>query len=131
VDSHALQGPGELPHAGADRAPVGLQLGLARSPGADTAAEALEVLPLPDQPRHQVGQLRQLHLQLALARACSLGEDVEDQRGPVDDLQTQALAQVPLLHGRQRVVGDEEVGRESTGRLADLLHLSAAKVERG
>ena len=85
------------------------------SPRADAAAEPLEVLPLPDEARQQVGELGELHLQLALHRARPLGEDVEDERGAVDDPQAERAAEVALLDGRQRVVGDHEVGAARAG----------------
>ena len=109
MHAHALELLGDLPDAVADHPPVGLDLGLAGSPRADAAAQPLEVLPLPDQARQQVGELGELHLELALHGARPLGEDVEDERGPVDDAQAERAAEVPLLDGRQRVVGDHEV----------------------
>ena len=46
----------------ANQPAVRLQLGLSGSPGADTAAKALQVRPLPHQARQQVLVLSQLHL---------------------------------------------------------------------
>jgi hypothetical protein len=40
----------------------------------------------------------------------ALGEDVEDQRGPVDDLDAERLGDVALLDRRELVVGNDEVG---------------------
>ena len=51
---HAVELPANLHHLSPDDAPVGLELGLARSPCADAAAETLEVRPLTDQPRQQI-----------------------------------------------------------------------------
>src|ERR1019366_2462642 len=76
-----------------DPAAVGLDLRLARSPGADPAASGDPPARLPGQrlapatePGQQVFQLGQLDLRLALLAPGVLGEDVQDQRGPVDDL---------------------------------------------
>src|SRR4029077_7671824 len=60
---------------------IRLELALAGAPGADAAAEALEVLPEAAHPREVVLQLRQLDLELALGADGVLGEDVEDQLG--------------------------------------------------
>ena len=97
MDLHTLELPADLYDLSADHPPVGLELSLTGSAGADAAAEALEVGPLADQPRQEICELRQLDLELALARARALGEDVEDQRRPVDDLDAERLRDVPLL----------------------------------
>ena len=126
---HALELASDLHHAAADDATVRFELGLARPPRADAAAEPLEVRPLPDEPRQQIRELRQLDLQLALARARALGEDVEDQRRPVDDLQAERLGHVALLARRERVVADDEVGRQRLRGAPELLDLPLAEVE--
>ena len=59
---------------------VGLDLRLARAPGADAAAEPLEVRPQAAHPREVVLELRQLDLELALGAVGVGGEDVEDDR---------------------------------------------------
>src|SRR5438132_1504531 len=126
---HALELASDLHHAAADDATVRFELGLARPPSADAATEPLEVRPLPDEPRQQIRELRQLDLQLALARARALGEDVEDQRRPVDDLQAERLGDVALLARRERVVADDEVGRPRLRGAPELLDLPLAEVE--
>ena len=118
-----------LPDAPPDHAPVRLELRLAGSPGPDAAPESLEVGPLPHQARQEVRELRQLHLELALARPRPLGEDVEDQGGAVDDAKLQRAGEVPLLHGRQRIVRDQETGPEGPGQVPHLLHLALPEVE--
>ena len=62
--------------------------------------------PWPVKPRQQIIQLRQLHLQLAFARAGAPGENIQDQLGAVDDLDVQRFFQIALLGGRQIVVED-------------------------
>jgi hypothetical protein len=131
VHTHTLELLGDLPDAVADHPPVGLDLRLAGSPRADATAQPLEVFPLPDQAREHVRELGELYLQLPLHRARPLGEDVEDERGPVDDAQAERATEVPLLDGRQRIVGDHEVGVLAPGQRLDLLHLALAEVERG
>src|SRR5262249_29689227 len=128
---HTLELSANLHDLPADDPPVGVELGLARAPGADAAAQTLEVGPLPDQSRQEIRELRQLDLQLALGGARALGEDVEDQCGPVDDLDAERLGDIALLDRRELVVGDEEIGRRRAGGRADLLDLAAPEVERG
>ena len=62
------------------------------------------MLPLPHEAREEVGELGQLDLELALHGARALGEDVEDERGAVDDLEAERAAEVALLDGRERIV---------------------------
>jgi len=81
VRLHALQLPLELLHALADHPAIGLQLRLARAARADATAQSLQVLPTDRRAVQQVRELRQLDLQLALALARALREDVEDERG--------------------------------------------------
>ncbi len=110
VHAHAPQLRADLADAVADDAPVRLDLLLARAARPDAAPQSLEVLPLADQTRQQIGELGQLHLELALHRARALGEDVEDESRAVDDPAPQRAAQVALLNGRERIVGDHQVG---------------------
>ena len=131
VHAHPLQLVADLLDAVPDDAPVGLDLHLARPPRADPAAGALQVLPLPHEARQQVGELGQLHLELALHGAGPLGEDVEDERGAVDHPHAERAAEVALLDGRERVVGDHEVGALALRERLDLLDLPLAEVEAG
>ena len=75
-------------------------------------------VPAPDQPRQQVLQLRQLHLQLAFPRARAPGEDVEDELRAIDDLAADRLFDVPQLRRRQLVVEDDDVDVGFGGRRA-------------
>ncbi len=106
--------------------PVGLDLRLARSAGADAAVDAagsqsLEVRPEPAHAREVVLELCQLHLQLALGRVGMVGEDVEDDRGAIDDRHAQRLLEVALLARQQLVVAGHQVGvASSTARLSSV-----------
>ena len=84
--AHLLDVVADHLDARADPAAVHLELGLARTPGADAAAEPRERAAGADQARQQVLELRQLDLQLAFARARAPGEDVEDELRAIDDL---------------------------------------------
>src|SRR5262249_33681832 len=84
VNADVLELTADLHDAAPDHAAVGFELRFAGTSRPDAAAEALEVSPLPDQARKQIGELGELDLELALGGARPLGEDVEDQRGTVD-----------------------------------------------
>src|SRR5436309_1551776 len=64
--AQVLQAPLQERNPPAGEATVGLQLALPRAPRADTAAEALQVLPPPAHSRQVVLELRELDLELAL-----------------------------------------------------------------
>src|SRR4029078_3459662 len=101
----------ELGDLGVDPAPVGLDLrltgaaaadaGAASNPAADLAGEGASPAA---EPLLHVVELCQLDLGLALPRLRVLGEDVEDQRGPVDDLDLEPVLQVAQLARRQLAV---------------------------
>ena len=74
-----------------EQAAVGLQLRFAGAAHADTALLPLQVGPAAHQARREMIQLRQLHLQLALETARTLGKNVENQTGAVDHPALQAL----------------------------------------
>ena len=112
---------------------VGLDLGLARAPGADPAvdtsrAEALEVRPQPPHPREVVLELRELDLELALGGVSMRGEDVEDDRRPVDHRDAERGLEVALLAGRELVVAGDEVGVYARQVGLQLLELARAEV---
>ena len=102
---HVLQLAAQLRHPGGDATTVGLELGLTRSAPTDTAtldADTATGLPRkisapPPQPLFEVLELRQLDLRLALLGTGVLGEDVQDQRGPVDDLRLHTVLEVAQL----------------------------------
>src|SRR2546430_11193246 len=76
---------------------VRLDLRLARAPGADAAAKALEVRPQAAHAREVVLELSELHLELALGGVRVVGEDVEDDRRAVDHGHADLLLEVALL----------------------------------
>ena len=115
----------------ADDPPVGLELALAGSPGADPAAGPREVGPQPGEARQLVLELGELDLEAALVGLGVLGEDVEDEPAAVDDLDVEEALERLLLGRAQLVVGDEEV--EAGLRLGrdELLRLALADVPVG
>ena len=115
---------------------VGLDLALARAPGADAAvdapgAEALEVGPEAPHAGHVVFELGQLDLQLALGRVGVVGEDVEDHRGAVDHRDAERRLQVALLARQQLVVAGDEVGVVGGDLRFQLFQPAAAEVAVG
>ena len=121
--------------AGPQPAPVGLQLGLAGTAGADAAAAGHPAARLPGQrlapaaqPGQHVLQLGQLDLGLALAAARVLGEDIQDQRGPVDDLDLDHALQPAQLARGQLAVADHGVGADRHHDVRQLAGLARAHV---
>ena len=91
-------------------AAVGLELGFAFAAAhADAALLAREMAPVAGQAREQMLELRQLDLELAFPRARTPGEDVENERGAVEDLARENLLQVAALRGGKLVVEDDRV----------------------
>ena len=72
-------------------------------PSRDSAA------PGPDEPRQQILELRELHLQLAFAGPRAPGKDVENELRAIDDLPADLLFDLPQLRRRQLVVEDDDV----------------------
>ena len=81
-------------------AAVGFELGLARSAGANAAAELRHLRAAPGQPRQHVLKLRQFHLELAFTGARVAGKDVENQLGAIDHAAVELALQIAQLGGR-------------------------------
>ena len=115
--------------------PVGLDLGFARTAGADPAAAGHPAAGLPGQrlapaaqPGQHVLQLGQLDLGLALPAARMLGEDIQDQRGPVDDLDVHHAFQVAQLARGELAVADHRVGACRSDDAGQFARLARAHV---
>src|SRR5690606_26682724 len=136
--AHVLELAPQLGHPLLDAPAVGLQLRLTRTAATDTAALAAdtstglpgEVATPATQSLVQVLQLGQLDLRLALPALRVLGEDVEDQRGAVDDLDLEAVLQVAQLRGAQLTVEDDGVGPGGVDHRTQLTDLARADVRR-
>ena len=124
---HLFQPLLQLLHALLQQPAVGFQLGFAGAAQADGAAAlALKVGPAAHQPRGQVAQLRQLHLQLAFVAVRTLGEDVQDQAGTVDHPAFEEALQVAFLHRAELVVDQDQVGAGGLGGGLHFIQLAAA-----
>jgi len=119
---------------------VGLQLGFTGTTQTHTAAGtatptgsaalAGEGLTPPTQAGQQVLQLGQLDLRLTFPALRVLGEDVQDERGAVDDLHLGALLQVSQLRRGELAVADHRVGAGGQHGRPQVIHLAAADVGR-
>ena len=134
---HLLELATELGDLVVDPAPVGLDLGLTGPAATDALAAggpatdlAGQVAAPAAQSLLQVLELGQLDLRLALLRLRVLGEDVEDQRGPVDGLDLELVLEVPQLGGRELAVDDDGVGAGCEHDLAQPVDLAASDVCR-
>ena len=109
--------------------PVGLDLGLSRTSGADSTTEALEVGPLSRQSRKQVLVLRKLNLEPSLTCPGSGREYVQNECRPVQDLAPAELfLEVSLLGRCQLVIADDGVDLKSTARIIEFLEFPLAQI---
>jgi hypothetical protein len=118
--------PLDFGDAFADAPPVDFELGFARAARADAATQPGEDEALAAEAGKVVFELGQFDLEFAFVGAGPLGEDVEDERGPVEHLGAEGLFEVALLGRRQFVVEDHEVGAFFLAGRGDVLNLSAA-----
>ena len=81
----------------ADQAAVGFELGFAGAAQADAAFLPLQVRPAAYQPRREVVELRQFHLQFAFVAARPLREDVQHQSAAVKHARVAQFLQIALL----------------------------------
>ena len=115
----------------ADKAAVGLQLRLTRSPHSDTAARLLEVRPHSRETWQHVLELGELDLKLGLAGPRPRREDVEDQFGAVHHALAGGVLDVLALGRRQLIVEDDERRILRVDERPELLDLPLPEVGRG
>ena len=82
--------------------------------------------PLARQARLQVGELRDLDLQLAFQGARTQREDIENQLAAIDHAQLEFIFKIARLRGRERVVEDHERRARLMRELANLGRLALA-----
>src|SRR5712672_3640057 len=92
-----------------DASPVGFKFRLARTSGSDTTAETRQRRSGSHEPRQQVSQLGEFHLQLAFARPRAAREDIENQLRAVDHLSVDALLDLSKLRRREFRVEHDNV----------------------
>src|SRR5205807_851372 len=120
----------EYGDAGPDPPPVDLELGFAGPPGADAAAQPRQDPAPARQPGKEVRHLGEFDLEASFAGPRPLREDVQDERGAVEDLGAQLAFEVPLLSGGQLAVDDHEVRPRLAGARQDFLDLAASDERR-
>ena len=122
---HLVELPTEPCQLFVDGAAVGLDLGLA---GAADKAEPtplpLEVRPGAHQSRPLIAERCHLDLEHAFARGGAVGEDLEDQSRPVEELHLPFAFEVPLLHRRHRPVDEHQFDLVGRDALAQFGHLA-------
>src|SRR5690606_711987 len=122
---------GDLLDARPQQSAVGFQLGFTRATQTNTALLPLQVSPAADQTGTQVVQLGQLDLQLALMGPGTLGENIQDQTGTVDDTAFQLTLEVALLARCQHMVEDDQVTFACLDQGPQLFHLAGADKKTG
>ena len=133
-DSRCAAQPLELalePRDAVAHAPaIGLELRLAGAAPADAAHQARERdVGALGQPRQQVLELRELHLELAVGGARALREDVEDQLGAVDHAQLEPLGEVARLGRREVLIEDHQIDVALEGADHEVLEPARADQE--
>ena len=132
MPSHVFQGPFQSLNPISNQAAVGLDLGLARTPGADSAAKALQMGPLASEPRQQILMLSEFDLEPALFRLGTTGEYIEDQRRPIYDFDvSQSILQVVLLRRGKFVIANQRIESTSLRQLIQRFEFAFANIYVG
>ena len=76
-------------------------------------------------------KLRQFDLELAFSRPRSLGKDVQNERGAIQDLAIEYLFQVAALRGRKFVVEDDCIDVGATAVIRELVRFALADKSSG
>ena len=116
---HVPDAPGNLPA-------VGFKLRFTGTAGANAAAELRHLHAAPGQPRQQILQLRQLHLQLAFSRARVPRKNVENQLRAVDHPPVNYFFNIALLRSAEIVIEKKKVGIHGRGRARNFFELAGA-----
>jgi succinyldiaminopimelate transaminase len=86
------------------------------------------VLPHPAHPRQVVFELGELHLELPFRADGVLGEDVEDQLGPIDHARLERVFECALLCRLELVVDEKHLRAGFAVRALELLELALAEI---
>src|SRR5699024_7055109 len=120
-----------LRHAGTNTTPVQFDLGLTGTTGTDAFTARGTTTALPGhgiapaaEPGQQVLERSEFTLGLALPRRGVLGEDVKEQRGPVDDLDLDDVLEGAPLGGCKFGINDDRVRAARLNDLAEFLGLA-------
>lgn len=99
------------------------QLRFARAARPDAAAQARQRHAFANQPRQLIAQLRHLHLQFSRTRLGALGENIQNQRGSVDDLDAAEILQIANLRAAEFVVHNHHVAAKALNVQRKVLRL--------
>ena len=116
----------DVPDAPVNLPPVGLQLSFTRPTSADAAAELRHFHASPRQPRKQILELGQLHLQLTLTRAGVPSKNIENELRAIDDARVDYAFDVALLRGREVVIEQNHIRGNRGCRARNFLQLALA-----
>ena len=128
---YLVQFAGDFRDAAADAAAIHFQLGFARPARADAAAQTGHHHTQARQPRQLVLHLRQLDLQLALARRGAHGENIQNQRRAVHHAAADDLLQIAHLRARQFVVHDQQIDIRALHHQGNIPRFARADVGAG
>ena len=128
--TYSLEVGAQLDDASAYFPAVALELRLARTAGADAAAQAGHLGTASGQPGQEIVELSQFHLQPALPGPRMLGEDIQYQLRAVEDGPLQRPFQVAMLRCRQIVVEQDEVATFFGGPRLDLEEFAGSEQRR-
>ena len=108
----------------ADMTAIGFEFGFTRTARADTAAQTAHGNALAGQTGQHIAKLRQFDLQLALARTCSPGENIENEHGAVNRADVGGVFDVAHLNGGEFAVKDDEADVVGAAEFSDFLQKS-------
>ena len=94
----------DVPNSPINFAAVGFELSLTGAACADAARKLRHLNSASAQPRQQVFQLRQFHLQLTFTGSRMSGKNVENKLGAINDPRLDNFLDVALLRGGEIVV---------------------------
>ena len=100
----------QLPNARTDQSSVRFQLCLTRTSKADATFLALKVSPAANQSGRQMMKLGEFYLEFALEAPRSLGENIENQAGTVQNATFELSFEISFLTGFQRRAGNDQLG---------------------
>ncbi len=89
--------------------PVDFQLRLTRTAPANATGQTRKRRTFIGQIGHEILKLRQLHLNFALSAMRSLGKNIQNQHGAVDDFELRALGNRPALTRGQTLVKNQQI----------------------
>jgi hypothetical protein len=88
------------------------------------------VRPHSSEPWKAVFELRKLNLEPSLVGLGAAGKDIEDQRGPVDDLDLERLFEIAKLGGWEFIVDQDDIVSKALAKFLDLVELPGTNVMR-